>query len=141
MSECGVLLVNCFPDEREMYVHHLRESGYAPLEACDAADAYETAVRLQPKVVITDMVLPGGGGLDLIRALRANPLTRAMTIIVVSARVFPNDRAAALAAGTDLFLTKPCLPQELANEVERACSVTPPADHHLASPQLGTLLP
>lgn len=123
MSDCGVLLVNCFPDEREMYIHHLRECGHAPVEVCDAADAYEMAVRLRPKVVITDMVLPGGGGLDLIRALRADARTSTTTIIVVSARVFPHDRASALAAGCDLFLTKPCLPQDLAHEVERACSV------------------
>ncbi len=57
--KCGVVLVNCFPDEREMYVEYLRFAGYDPVDVCDPEPAFDRAVHLQPQVFITDIVLHG----------------------------------------------------------------------------------
>jgi len=58
-------------------------------------------------------------GLELIRQLRADARTRHSTIVVVSGRVSPADRAVAERAGCDVFLPKPCLPDTLLSEVRR----------------------
>jgi DNA-binding response OmpR family regulator len=122
MSTCGVVLVNCFPDEREMYAERLRCEGYGPIETCDAEAAHGTVADTHSDIVITDLVLPGGGdGLDFIRGLRADPSTRHVTIVVVSGLVRPVDRMHAHEAGCDVFLPKPCLPDDLVAAVNLAC--------------------
>jgi CheY-like chemotaxis protein len=109
------LLVNCFPDERDMYVEYLRFAGFDPVEVCEPAEAFEIATSLLPTVIVTDLALPHGvRGVDLIRRLRSDARTRDAIIIVVTGHVFATERAGALAAGCDVFLAKPCLPQDLA---------------------------
>ena len=116
------MIVNCFPDERDMYVHSLELAGYDPIELCDPGHAFETAVRLRPSVVITDTMLAGAAGLDLIRSLRRDPRTHEVTIVVVTGEAFPADRQAVELAGGDVVLVKPCLPDDLVSAVDRACS-------------------
>src|SRR6185436_15556337 len=97
----------------EMYVQALEFAGYTPVDLCEVEKALETAVQLRPSVVITDTVLTGGAGLDLIRSLRQDPRTREATILVVTGQAFPADRQAAEEAGADVLLIKPCLPDVL----------------------------
>jgi len=114
-----LLLVNCFPDEREMYEQYLRFAGFDPVEACEPEDAFRIALALRPVAIVTDVALPHRlSGLDLIRRLRADRRTRHVVIIVVSGDVFPAQRASTLAAGCDVFLPKPCLPQDLVAAIQ-----------------------
>ena len=114
-----VLLVNCFPDEREMYEEYLRYAGFDPVEVCEPAEAFKIAITLRPQVLVTDVALPHGlSGVDLIRQLRSDTRTRNVIIIVVTGYVFPPQRARALAAGCDVFLPKPCLPQDLVAAIQ-----------------------
>jgi DNA-binding response OmpR family regulator len=123
VSKCGVLLVNCVPDEREMYAIFLQASGYTPVEVCDAHDALTQAVRTRAEVVVIDLMLPGGGdALGLIEELRADERTRHAVIIVLTARAFERDRAAAAQAGCDIFLAKPCSPAVLLGHVVNGCA-------------------
>ncbi len=55
------------------------------------------------------------------RRLRGDPRTRHLLVLVVTGRVFPEDRAAAEQAGADAFLAKPCLPDVLLKAVDEAC--------------------
>lgn len=113
-----VLLVDCFPDEREMYEEYLRFAGFDAVDRCEPAAAYETATSMRPDVVITDTTLKNRfDGLELIRRLRTNPRTTDAVIIVVSGYVFPGYRAQAEQAGCDVFLPKPCLPQTLVEAI------------------------
>jgi CheY-like chemotaxis protein len=128
VSKCGVVIVNCFPDEREMYVEYLKFAGYDPVDVCDVDAAFQTAVSIRPSVIITDIVLPGADGLELIRSFRTDPRTQTATIVVVTGRIFQPDRAAAERAGCDVFLPKPCLPDTLLTEVDRACAGRPRVD-------------
>jgi len=115
-----VLLVNCFPDEREMYEEYLRFAGFDPIEVCEPSDAFATAVALRPAVIVTDTALPRGidDGLDLIRRLRTDPRTRGIGIVVVSGHAFSQHRRQVVQAGADVFLAKPCLPQTLVDAIE-----------------------
>jgi CheY-like chemotaxis protein len=122
-----VLLVNCFTDEREMYVEYLRFAQFDPVEVCEPAEAFEIATSLRPLVIVMDVVLPHGlSGFDLIRQLRSDARTRHAAIIVVSGHVFPAHKAKAFAAGCDVFLPKPCLPQDLAAAIHHELTTPRP---------------
>jgi CheY-like chemotaxis protein len=115
-----VLLVNDSPDEREMYAEWFRQQGCCTLLAENAADAYRIAVEQAPQVVITDVKLLGTeDGLALTRRLKQNSLTRDLAVVVLSGYVFATDDEAARRAGCDLVIHKPCLPDALAEAVER----------------------
>jgi len=119
-----LLLVNCFPDEREMYVEYLRYAGFDPVEVCEPADAFEIATSLRPAVIITDLVLPHGSGVELIRQLRSDARTQQTIIIVVTGHAFPTHRVQAQAAGCDVFLAKPCVPHDLVIAIQHELSTS-----------------
>jgi two-component system phosphate regulon response regulator PhoB len=89
-------------------------------EAEDGNSALAAARATPPDVVLLDWMMPGLSGLDLCRALRADPVTAAATIVMVTARVMPEDRDAALAAGADHFVGKPFSPVALLDTVRHA---------------------
>jgi CheY-like chemotaxis protein len=115
----GVLLVNCLPDEQDLYRECLRRAGLDPVITCDVESALKIARHWRPAVIVTDVSLTNRSGLELIAALRSESRTRHTWIIVLSAHVFPAERAAAERAGCDVFLAKPCLPDALVSEVVR----------------------
>jgi two-component system phosphate regulon response regulator PhoB len=89
-------------------------------EAEDGTSALEAARAAPPDVVLLDWMMPGLSGLELCRALRADPATAGATIVMVTARVMPEDRDAAMAAGADHFVGKPFSPVALLDTVRHA---------------------
>lgn len=89
-------------------------------EAGDGDSALQAARAAPPDVVLLDWMMPGLSGLDLCRALRADPATAGATIVMVTARVLPADRAAAIAAGVDHYVGKPFSPVALLDTVRYA---------------------
>jgi two-component system phosphate regulon response regulator PhoB len=89
-------------------------------EAEDGNSALEAARATPPDVVLLDWMMPGLSGLDLCRALRADPTTAGAKIVMVTARVMPEDRDAAMAAGADHFVGKPFSPVALLDTVRHA---------------------
>jgi CheY-like chemotaxis protein len=78
------------------------------------------AVELAPDVVITDVKLLGGeDGLTLTRRLKEDSHTKELAVVVLSGYVFAADDEAAHGAGCDLVVHKPCLPDALAEAIER----------------------
>ena len=72
------------------------------------------ATDLTPAVIIVDVQLPGDeDGLGLTARLKRDGGTRDLAVIVLTAGAFEKDRSAAVRAGCDRFLTKPCLPDAL----------------------------
>ncbi len=85
----------------------LRSEGY---EVRSAADGNELCALLQeyhPRLILMDIQLPGLDGLELTRRLRANPATRDIVIVAISAYAMKSDKEAALASGCDGYLSKP----------------------------------
>jgi DNA-binding response OmpR family regulator len=89
-------------------------------EAGDGNSALQAARAAPPDLVLLDWTMPGLSGLDLCRALRADPATAGATIVMVTARVLPADRAAAIAAGVDHYVGKPFSPVALLDTVRHA---------------------
>ena len=114
-----VLLVQPSGDDGlEMYEEFLRHQGLAPIAVTNGSDALSAAP--QADVVVTGILLTGTiDGIELIARLRAEERTRHIPIVVVTACVWPSERERAERAGCDVFLPKPCLPDELLQEVRR----------------------
>jgi two-component system chemotaxis family response regulator WspR len=72
----------------------------------DAEQALATAERIQPMVILQDLVMPGADGVGMVRQYRAHPATTDIPIIVLSTREDPNVKAAAFAAGANDYLVK-----------------------------------
>lgn len=111
-----VLLVNRSRDEREMYAFALGRSGLQTVEAGSAADGWRLACAQPLAAVITDVYLPGDeDGLQFTQRLKASHHMRHVPVVIVSACTRDHDREAAVKAGCDRFLSKPCLPEDLAD--------------------------
>ena len=82
----------------------------ATLRADDALDAVQ---REQPDVILMDVRMPGSTGFDLCRALKQNPATRLIPLVLMTAATKPEDRLEAIEAGADEFVAKPLNVQEL----------------------------
>ncbi len=93
--------------------------------ACDnGREALQTALTTHPDVAVVDIMMPDVDGYAVVRQLRANPETKNIGIIVLTARGQPVDRQAALAAGADLHLAKPVDFPELSGVIEDLMSRT-----------------
>jgi putative two-component system response regulator len=112
-----ILICDDEPSLRELMRVSLGD-GYTFAEANDVAEAIELAERFQPDLVLLDVMMPGGSGLDVVERLRANPDLAGIPVVVISAFAADSDRLAAHDAGADGFLRKPFDPDELETLVE-----------------------
>jgi two-component system KDP operon response regulator KdpE len=99
-----VLVVEDEPQLRQLLRVTLTANGYRCAEAPTAREGNSAAENHRPDLVIADLGLPDGDGIELIRRLRK---WSAMPVIVLSARSHENDKIAALDAGADDYVTKP----------------------------------
>jgi CheY-like chemotaxis protein len=87
------------------------------IEVEDGHSAVAAATAAPPDLVILDWSMPGQSGIEVCRALRAEPSTANVRILLLTARSDPDDERAALAAGADDFITKPFSPLALLDKV------------------------
>ena len=115
-----ILIVDDNDDTTEMYAAGLTLAGFSTVQARTGLDALRQAQEVRPDIVVTDLGLLGPiDGVTLTRRLRHDERTQRIGIIVLTGRVSESDRADANGAGCDLFLTKPCLPDDLAAQISR----------------------
>ena len=109
------LIVEENQDACDIYSAFLSRAGFDVLFADSASAAFKAAVDRRPDVIITDVRLPGGAdGIRLTTKLRLDVRTTKIPIVVVTGEALVEHRARAVAAGCDVFLTKPCMPDVLA---------------------------
>ena len=101
-----LLIVDDEPDMRR-YLSMMLNDEYHIVEAVDGHDALAKASAERPSLMLLDVMLPGVSGLDVCKALKDNPETRAIKIIVLTARVDEDAKIIALNHGADDFLIKP----------------------------------
>ena len=102
-----VLVVEDDPEPREFLVSELEFAGFLVLEAATGQDGLEKVRRFDPDVVVLDLMLPQLSGFGLARAVRSLEPRREIVLIAVSALHSEALRKEALAAGCDVFLSKP----------------------------------
>ena len=109
----GVLIVEDEPAIAELISVNLRHNGFRPLWAMDSATAQAELDAVLPDVILLDWMLPGESGLTLAKRWRAHPRTKAVPIIMLTARGDEVDRVAGLDAGADDYIAKPFSTKEL----------------------------
>jgi CheY-like chemotaxis protein len=119
MMPARVLIVEDYEDAREMYALYLASVGYEVDLAADGHQALARARAQRPDVIVLDIALPMLDGLAVIRVLRGEESTARVPIITLSASAGPQVSAAAVEAGADLVLEKPCLPDDLEMAIRR----------------------
>ncbi len=92
------------------------------VEACDGEEALEQARRVQPDVILLDMMMPIKSGVDVLAELRGDPALAEIPVIMLTARTQAADREAAALLGATRFLPKPFRPSELAASVDELVS-------------------
>lgn len=102
-----ILIVDDVATNRIVFKVKLGAACYQPLLAGDGKTCLHLAQSQYPDLIILDAVLPDQPGIEVLRRLRANPQTRDIPVVMVSATNDPDLRLAALGAGADDFLTKP----------------------------------
>src|SRR6185503_1874550 len=114
---CRVLVADDNADMRQYVARLLRQ--HWEVEAVGDGHAALAALRARPAdLVLTDVMMPGLGGFELLRALRADPATRAIPVILLSARAGEESKVEGLEAGADDYVIKPFSARELVARVE-----------------------
>jgi two-component system alkaline phosphatase synthesis response regulator PhoP len=112
-----ILVVDDEPQIAQIARDYLDRAGFRAITAGDGQSALRMARTEQPNLIVLDLMLPEMDGLDVTRALRADPATRAVPIIMLTARVDEADRLIGLELGADDYITKPFSPRELVARV------------------------
>ena len=111
-----ILLADDNADMRE-YVRRILSSYWAVEAVADGSAALDAARERIPSLVIADVMMPGLDGFELLSELRADPRTRGVPVILLSARAGEESRVEGLEAGADDYLTKPFSAKELVARV------------------------
>jgi CheY-like chemotaxis protein len=118
-----ILIVDDNAINLKLVAYLMKANGYTVVTALDAESAIEAIRSNHPDVILMDIQLPGIDGLELTRRLKADPKTRDIVIVAVTAYAMKGDQAKALAAGCDDYITKPIdtrtLPETIAKHLAK----------------------
>ncbi len=113
-----ILLVEDEPAIQELIAANLGRAGHHVVRAADAESARGIVQSALPDLVLLDWMLPGMSGIEFARRLRADERTRAIPIIMLTARGEEEDAVAGLETGADDYITKPFSPRELVARIK-----------------------
>jgi CheY-like chemotaxis protein len=114
-----VLLVDDYPDAREMYSEYLQFSGFDVVEAANGMEALQRATDDMPDIILMDLSLPVMDGWEATRRLKADTRTAQIPVVALTGHALAGISDGARQAGCDAFVTKPCLPEDLVREIRR----------------------
>ncbi len=121
-----VLVVEDETPIRELLCFVLEQKGYEPIEAADFNQGLARLCEPYPDLILLDWMLPGGSGIQFIKQLRQDELTRAIPVIMLTARGEEEDKIRGLEAGADDYITKPFSPKELIARLKAVIRRTTP---------------
>jgi two-component system, OmpR family, phosphate regulon response regulator PhoB len=113
MKPPRILIVEDEPSIAELIAVNLRHNGFLPVWAEDGVAAQREVDAVLPDAILLDWMLPGQSGIALARKWRAEARTKAVPILMLTARGDEPDKVAGLDAGADDYVTKPFSTQEL----------------------------
>jgi DNA-binding response OmpR family regulator len=123
-----VLVVDDEPEAVELVEFNLRGAGYEVATASDGAEALNKARRIQPNLVILDVMMPEIDGMEVCKLLRRDPATSSIPIIMLTAKASEVDRVLGLELGADDYVVKPFSPRELVLRVKKLLDRGKPAE-------------
>jgi two-component system cell cycle response regulator DivK len=122
-----VLVVDDYPDGREMVAEYLAYHGFPIREARDGQEAIDLAASWKPNVILMDLQMPGMDGWEVTRRLKADPNTKEIIVVALTAHALRREIQAARAAGCDAVVPKPYALSLLADALSRTSQVGPAA--------------
>ena len=123
----SILLVEDNEDNRIIYATALRYAGYEVFEAITGTDGVHQARLNRPGLILMDISVPELDGWEATAILKADPHTKHIPVIAVTAHALPGDEERSLEAGCDGYLAKPISPANLIAEVDRRFGRTKPS--------------
>jgi two-component system cell cycle response regulator DivK len=114
-----ILIVEDNPRNLKLLRDTLQVKGYQTIDAGTGEQGVQLARERQPALVLMDIQLPGISGLEALGQLRADPSTRSIPVIAVTASVMAQERQTVMAAGFDGFQGKPISVRELLETIRR----------------------
>ncbi len=116
--EDTVLIVEDESDVADLLRYNLAKAGLAVLIAPDGLTGLKMARKNRPDLIILDLMLPGMDGHSICKALKMDPHTEAIPILMLTAKSQPDERVKGLEIGADDYVTKPFSPRELVLRVQ-----------------------
>jgi DNA-binding response OmpR family regulator len=113
-----VMVIEDEKEIRDLVRYNLERAGFRVAAAADGEEGLERVFGARPDAVVLDLMLPGRTGLEVLRELRAEPMTRDVPVIVLTARAAEMDKLLGFEHGADDYLTKPFSPRELVARVQ-----------------------
>jgi len=113
MSSHKILIIEDDRDIAELIEYNLTREGYQVTTAFTGENGLKTAQSLRPDLVLLDLMLPGLDGLDVCRALKRDPKTDQIPIIMLTAKSEEADIVSGLEMGADDYISKPFSPREV----------------------------
>jgi len=113
-----IVVIEDEPDILEVISYNLRREGYEVVSSMSGEDGLDKIEKVNPQLVVLDLMLPEIDGIELCRQLKADPLTQAIPIIMVTAKGEESDIVLGLGVGADDYVTKPFSPKELVARVK-----------------------
>ena len=118
-----ILIVDDNPTNLKLVTYLVRSHGYDVDTASDADSALSRIREHKPRLILLDLQLPGIDGLELTRRIKADPTTRDIVVVAVTAYAMKGDEERARDAGCDDYVTKPIdtrgLPELIARHLSR----------------------
>jgi len=116
-GDCKVLVVDDYDDAREMYAEYLEFLGYQVETARDGQEALQMAQQSHPDVILMDLSLPVVSGWEATRQLKLDASTRHIPVMALTGHVLPTHSEKAKEVGCDEFVSKPALPDTVADKI------------------------
>ncbi len=115
-----VLVVDDEPDVRTVLVALLQDEGHTVVEIGDGEDLLDATIRHDIELILLDISMPKMDGFEALRFLRANPSTRRIPVIIITAKGTPQDRTRAKELWASDYINKPWMPGEIELRVKWA---------------------
>ena len=113
-----ILIIDDEREIRELLRYNLERAGYHVLTAQGGEEGLARIFATHPDLVLLDLLLPGLNGLEVLREVRAEPSTRDLPIVLLTARGAEMDKLLGFERGADDYITKPFSPREVLARVE-----------------------
>lgn len=123
-SREAILVVEDSPPIATVIQVALEKEGYKVLMASDGLEALKIALTERPRLIITDSVMPRMDGYGLLRAIKANPMTSEIPVIMLTTKASTEDEQRALEFGFSDFIPKPVQPLRVVSRVKHILDMT-----------------
>jgi CheY-like chemotaxis protein len=113
-----IMVVDDDPDTVTILSRYLQREGFAPIEAMSGPQCLRLVVEHHVDVILLDLMMPEMDGFEVVRALKSNPVTAEIPIIMITARDDIEARSEGMRVGVSDFLAKPVFRKQLANRIK-----------------------